>query len=252
MQLRKITSLLVVALLVSASAMAATLGAQAKPDISGKYEGLAKGAGIGEVPLTAEIKNDNGKISGKLDIPQGAANITSGSFVDGKLSMKVDAAGTELTINGTFKDDKITGDWALEGQTGTFELKKIGAAAATTTPPATTSTPPAATSTPPAAKPAAGGDPVTGEWEGAADAGGTSIPFTLKLKLDGDKVTGSTESAQGPAAISKGSFVGDKISITLDTPGGAIVLSGILKDGKITGDFDFAGQAQGKWEAKKK
>lgn len=245
MQLRKITSLLIVALLVSASAMAATLGAQAKPDIAGKYEGLAKGAGIGEVPLTAEIKNDNGKISGKLDIPQGAANITSGSFVDGKLSMKVDAAGTELTINGTFKDDKIVGDWALEGQTGTFELKKIGAAAATTTPPA-------ATSTPPAAKPAAGGDPVTGEWEGAADAGGTSIPFTMKLKLEGDKVTGSTESTQGPAAISKGSFVGDKISITLDTPGGAIVLSGILKDGKITGDFDFAGQAQGKWEAKKK
>jgi hypothetical protein len=245
MQLRKIMSLLVVALLVSASAMAATLGAQAKPDISGKYEGLAKGAGIGEVPLTAEIKNDNGKISGKLDIPQGAANITSGSFVDGKLTMKVDAAGTELTINGTFKDDKIVGDWALEGQTGTFELKKIGAAAATTTPPA-------ATTTPPAAKPAAGGDPVTGEWEGAADAGGTSIPFTMKLKLDGDKVTGTTESAQGPAAISKGSFVGDKISITLDTPGGAIVLSGILKEGKIAGDFDFAGQAQGKWEAKKK
>src|SRR5687767_12337522 len=240
MQLRKITSLLIVALLVSASAMAA----QAKPDISGKYEGLAKGAGIGEVPLTAEIKNDNGKITGKLDIPQGAANITSGSFVDGKLSMKVDAAGTELTINGTFKDDKITGDWALEGQTGTFELKKTGAAAAATPPPAAV-TPPAAT------KPAAG-DPVTGDWDASADVGGQSLPFTMKLKLEGDKVTGSTESAQGSVPISKGSFVGDKLSITIDTPNGAVVLTGIIKDGKLTGDFDFAGQAQGKWEAKKK
>jgi hypothetical protein len=245
MQLRKITSLLVVALLLSASAVAATLGAQAKPDISGKYEGIAKGAGIGEVPLTAEIKNDNGKISGKLDIPQGTANITSGTFVDGKLSMKVDAAGTELTINGTFKDDKITGDWALEGQTGTFELKKTGAAAAATPPPAA-ATPPAAT------KPAAGGDPVTGDWDATADVGGTSLPFTMKLKLEGDKVTGSTESAQGSVPISKGSFVADKLSITIDTPNGAVVLTGIIKDGKLAGDFDFAGQAQGKWEAKKK
>lgn len=245
MQLRKITSLLVVALLLSASAVAATLGAQAKPDISGKYEGIAKGAGIGEVPLTAEIKNDNGKISGKLDIPQGTANITSGTFVDGKLSMKVDAAGTELTINGTFKDDKITGDWALEGQTGTFELKKTGAAAAATPPPAA-ATPPAAT------KPAAGGDPVTGDWDATADVGGTSLPFTMKLKLEGDKVTGSTESAQGSVPISKGSFVGDKLSITIDTPNGAVVLTGIVKDGKLAGDFDFAGQMQGKWEAKKK
>jgi hypothetical protein len=239
MQLRKITSLLVVALLLSASAVAATRGAQAKPDISGKYEGIAKGAGIGEVPLTAEIKNDNGKISGKLDIPQGTANITSGTFVDGKLSMKVDAAGTELTINGTFKDDKITGDWALEGQTGTFELKKTVAAAAATPPPAAT-------------KPAAGGDPVTGDWDATADVGGTSMPFTMKLKLEGDKVTGATESAQGSLPISKGSFVADKLSITLDTPNGAIVLSGIIKDGKLTGDFDFAGQMAGKWEAKKK
>jgi len=250
MQLRKITSLLVVALLVSASAMAATLGAQAKPDISGKYEGIAKGATIGEVALTAEIKNDNGKITGKLDIPQGPANITSGSLVDGKLIMKVDAAGTELTFNGTFKDDKITGDWALEGQTGTLELKKIVAAAATT-PPATT-TPPAATTPAPETKPAAGGDPVTGDWDAAADAGGTSLPFTMKLKLEGDKVTGSTESAQGSLPVSKGSFMGDKLSITLDTPNGAIVLTGIIKDGKLTGDFDFAGQMTGKWEAKKK
>ena len=245
MQLRKITSLLVVALLLSASAVAATRGAQAKPDISGKYEGIAKGAGIGEVPLSAEIKNDNGKISGKLDIPQGTANITSGTFVDGKLSMKVDAAGTELTINGTFKDDKITGDWALEGQTGTFELKKTVAAAAATPPPAA-ATPPAAT------KPAAGGDPVTGDWDATADVGGSSMPFTMKLKLEGDKVTGATESAQGSLPISKGSFVADKLSITLDTPNGAIVLSGIIKDGKLTGDFDFAGQMAGKWEAKKK
>ena len=242
MQLRKITVLLVVAFLASATAIGATTRTQAKPDmLSGKYQGTAKGASIGELPLSADIKNDNGKISGKLEIPTGTATITSGTFADGKLSMKVDAGGNELTINGMLKDDKITGDWALEGQTGTFELKKMGAAAAAP------STPPAA-----ATKPAPSGDPVTGEWDASADAQGTSIPFTMKLKLEGDKVTGSTESAQGALPISKGSYVGEKLSFTLDTPNGPIVLTGTIKDGKLTGDFDFAGQFQGKWEAKKK
>ncbi|HJQ67484.1 MAG TPA: hypothetical protein VKA70_00820 [Blastocatellia bacterium] len=245
MQLRKITSLLVVALLVSASALASTAAAQAKPDISGKYEGMAKGAGIGEVPLTAEIKNDNGKISGKLDIPQGTATITSGTFADGKLSMKVDAGGTELTINGTFKDDKITGDWALADQTGTFELKKMGAAAAPATPPAA-STPPAES------KPAAGGDPITGDWDATVDAGGSSFPFVLKLKLEGDKVTGVSESSMGNAPLSKGSFVGDKLSFTLEIPQGAISFTGIVKDGKVKGNFEFPGQGSSTWEAKKK
>ena len=244
MQLRKITVLLVVALLASATAMGATMRTQAKPDmLSGKYQGIAKGASIGELPLSAEIKNDNGKISGKLEIPTGTANITSGTFADGKLSMKVDAGGNELTINGTVKDDKITGDWAMEGQTGTFELKKMAAAAAAPSTPST--------GTPPAAKPAAG-DPVTGEWDASADAQGTSIPFTMKLKLEGDKVTGSTESAQGALPISNGTYAGDKLSFQLDTPNGPIKMSGIIKDGKLTGDFDFAGQFQGKWEAKKK
>ena len=243
MQLRKITSLLVVALLISASALTAA-GAQAKPDISGKYEGVAKGAGIGEVPLSAEIKNDNGKITGKLDIPQGTATITSGTFVDGKLSMKVDAAGSELTINGTFKDDKITGDWALADQTGTFELKKMGAAAAPAQPPAAT--------TPPAATPAAGGDPITGDWDATVDAGGTSFPFVLKLKLEGDKVTGVSESSMGNAPLSKGTFVGDKLSFTLDIPQGAISFTGTVKDGKIKGNFEFPGQGSSTWEAKKK
>lgn len=242
MQLRKITFLLVVALLASATAIGATTRPQAKPDmLSGKYQGIAKGASIGELPLSAEIKNDNGKVSGKLEIPTGTANITSGSFTDGKLSMKVDAGGNELTINGTLKDDKITGDWALEGQTGTFELKKMGAAAAAPSTPSP-ATPPAAT----------GGDPVSGEWDASADAQGTSIPFTMKLKLEGDKVTGSTESAQGALPITKGSYVGGKLSFTLDTPNGPIVMSGVIKEGKVTGDFDFAGQFQGKWEAKKK
>ena len=85
-----------------------------------------------------------------------------------------------------------------------------------------------------------------------ADVQGMSIPFTLKLKLEGDKVTGESTSDQGTAAISKGSFAADKLSLLLDTPGGALKLDAVLKEGKLVGDLDFASQFQGKWEANKK
>jgi hypothetical protein len=244
-----IMTLLSVTLLVTLSSVASartltneTNQATATDNLSGKYEGVAKSDQLGDIPLTVEIKNDNGKLSGKIETPQGPAAITSGTYADGKVTMKFDAGGNEGTVTATLAGDKITGKWELGGQGGALELKRAGAVMAGPTPTA----PPSAGSVP------AAGDPVSGEWDAAADAQGTSIPFTLKLKLEGDKVTGTSDSAQGSAALSKGTYVAGKLSFSLETPNGAIGLTGTVKDGKIVGEFDFAGQMTGKWEATKK
>jgi hypothetical protein len=92
--------------------------AAAQDTISGKYEGVAKSDQMGDIPLTAEIKNENGKISGKIDSPQGQLMITSGTFADGKLTMKFDAGGNEGTVTATLQGDKIIGKWELAGQGG--------------------------------------------------------------------------------------------------------------------------------------
>ena len=236
MAYRRFTALLAVLLLLTAAAAAA----QTKDEVSGKYEGVAKSAALGEIPLTVEVKNDNGKLSGKLDTPQGTIMITDGSYKDGKVSLKFDAGGNEGTVNAKMKEGKIVGEWTLAGQTGTLELKKAGAG--TMAGPPSTPTPAASNAK----------DPISGEWAATADVQGMSIPFTLKLKLEGDKVTGESTSEQGTAAISKGTFASDKLSILLDTPNGALKLDAMLKEGKLVGDLDFASQFQGKWEAKKK
>lgn len=236
---RKIMTLLLMALLVAASAtsLAATFNNSIGEDkLSGKYEGVAKNDQMGDIPLTVELKNDNGKLSGKMDIPTGTANITSGTYADGKIMMKFDAGGQEGTINGTVDGDKITGKWELAGQTGTFELKKVGAMA----------------SAAPKADAAPAGDPVSGDWDAEADAQGNAIPFTLKLKLEGDKVTGSSESAMGAAPLSKGSYVGGKLTFNLDIPQGSITFTGMVKEGNINGEFEIPGMGAGKWKAKKK
>lgn len=253
MQSRKFMTPLLIAVLLTVSTVASAASfnkstnqpAQNKDTLSGKYEGVAKSDSMGDIPLTVEIKNDNGKLSGKIDTPQGPAAITSGTFDNGKIVMKFDAGGNEGTVTAMLAGDKISGKWELGGQGGPLELKKAGLAAAAA--PSAGGTPPAA-----GAAPAAAGDPISGEWEASADAQGTAIPFTLKLKLEGDKVTGTSDSAQGAAPLSKGTYVAGKISFSLETPNGAIGMTGTVKDGKIVGDFDFAGQMTGKWEAKKK
>ena len=248
MQSRKLTTPLLVAVLLALSTVASAASfnkstnqpGQNKDTLSGKYEGVAKSDQIGDIPLTVEIKNDGGKLSGKIDTPQGPAAITGGTFDNGKIVMKFDAGGNEGTVTAMLDGDKISGKWELGGQGGPLELKRAGMAA--------THAPPSAAG---ASSPAAG-DPISGEWDAVADAAGTSFPFTLKLKLDGDKVTGSSDSAQGTAPLSKGTFSANKLTFSLDTPNGAIVMTAMVKDGKLNGDFDFAGQMTGKWEAKKK
>ena len=240
MQLRRSVALLAIALLISSVALAAPFNRLAlddKADISGKYEGVAKSEAFGEIPLTVNLKNTGGKLSGTIETPQGPANITDGSYADGKVTLKFDAGGNEGVVTATLNGDRIVGKWELGGAGGTLDLKKAGG----TTPSAS-----------PAPAPAAGGDPISGDWDGSADAGGMTIPFTLKLKLDGNKVTGTSTSDQGSATISNGKWDGNKLSFSLDTPQGAITMTGVVKDGKIAGDFDFSGQMTGKWEAKKK
>jgi hypothetical protein len=247
MQSRRILTLFVIGLLmcgssaVSAASFNTSASAQNKPaEISGKYEGVAKSPALGEIPLTVEIKNEGGKLSGKIDTAQGALPITSGTYVDGKIVMKFDAGGTEGTVKATPNGDKIVGEWEMGGQTGTIELKKVGTPAG---------------GGPPAGTPPSGGsaaDPITGDWAASADVGGNALPFTLKLKNEAGKVSGSSESDMGTAQLSKGTFAGDKLDFVLDTPNGAIAFTAVLKAGVLTGEYDFAGQAKGKWEAKKK
>ncbi len=232
MQSKKLAILLAV-LLLTVAASAATL--QSDP-VTGKYVGVAKSAAIGDIPITVNLKNDGGKLSGSVDTPNGPAAITSGSFANGKLTMKLDAGGNEINITAKLEGDKITGEWELAGQTGTLELKREGAMAAA----------------PSTSTPAAGGDPITGDWDATVDIQGQQFPFTLKLKLTGDKVTGTSESEQGAVTLSDGTYKDGKLSFSLDTPNGAVKMTGAVNAGKIAGDFDFAGQFQGKWEAKKK
>jgi hypothetical protein len=80
-----------------------------------------------------------------------------------------------------------------------------------------------------------------------------TVPGTFKLKLEGDRVTGTVESAHtGAGTLTDGAWKENKLSCTLKFAAhDSIAITGNLKDGKLSGEFQTEGM-QGTWEAEKK
>jgi len=85
-----------------------------------------------------------------------------------------------------------------------------------------------------------------------ADAQGQPFPFLLTLKVDGETVSGSSSSQLGDSNIKSGTWKEGKLYFQLEGSNGVITMSATVVDGKLAGEFDFAGQLQGKWVAVKK
>ncbi|HEX2270851.1 MAG TPA: hypothetical protein VHH35_15000 [Pyrinomonadaceae bacterium] len=210
----------------------ATSAALAQDTLSGKYEGTVKTAGAADEKVSLELKNDAGKISGRLMKGQTAIDVTEGTLAESKLTLKLGAAAKDGTINANVAGDTITGDWTAGTAKRSFELKKVSASAA--------------------APPAASAVNLNGQWEAVADAQGQPFPFLLVLKIEGETVTGSSSSQLGEAQIKSGTWKDGKLVFEVEGQNGVISLSATVVEGKLSGEFDFAGQLQGKWVAVKK
>jgi hypothetical protein len=207
--------------------------ALAQDTLSGKYEGTLKNTGGADEKVSLELKNDGGKISGRMTKGETAMDIAEGSLAESKLSLKL----KDGMINAVVAGDKITGDWSSGDKKGTLDLKKVVPAAAAA--PAAPATPATAVN-------------LTGEWDAIADAQGQTVPFLLTLKVEGETVTGSSSSQLGDSTIKNGFWKEGPLSFDLESQNGTINMSATVVEGKLSGQFDVAGQLQGKWVAVKK
>ena len=204
--------------------------AQGTPqNLSGTYEGTVK-TDTREVKVTLELKNEAGKISGRVITGTTTADSTEAKLENGTLTLSF---GADKTLTVKVDGDKLVGE-ATEGTMKIpIELKKV--------------TPAAAAAAPPTA-------PVnlSGNWDAVADANGQPFPFALTLKVDGETVTGSSSSQLGDSQVKNGSWKAGKLVFELEGQNGTISMSATVVDGKLSGEFDYSGQLQGKWVAVKK
>jgi hypothetical protein len=232
--MRQVVGVLLTLLFASAVALCQGTGTATPNNLSGKYEGTSKADGSADVPITLDLKQEGNKFSGRLSSAHNAGEISEGTFSEGNLTLKVNHAGKEGTLTGRVEGEKITGTWVMGAQKGVLELKKV-------VPPATVAVE-ASPATP---------DSLSGDWDGVAEAG-EPFPFLLTLKVDGEKVTGGSSSQLGESKISSGSWKDGKLNFVLDSSNGVVTMSATLVEGKLTGEFDYAGQMQGKWVAIRK
>jgi hypothetical protein len=211
------------ALLMLACSPLVITAQEAKPPTSwaGKYEGLAKGP-EGDVKMTLEILDEAGKLSGQAATSKSSYKFAKGELVDGVLTLELEPGTSKGKLTLRQKDDKLVGELLVDGKAGPVEFRKVAK------------------------------DEISGEWDASADAQGQPFPFTLVLKLDGEKVTGSSSSQLGNSEISSGTWKDGKLSILINGTSGAISLMATIDGGKLIGDYDFAGQLQGKWVAVRK
>jgi len=215
------------ALLFAPAALVAQPSTNAKQDagpssFAGKYEGTVKDE-TGEAKMALDVVEQSGKFSGTLTSPRGVFKIIKGELANGALTLEIEKPGggsgtMTLRQNGS----NLTATFSDAGKNQTVELRKIVA------------------------------DEVSGEWDAAADVQGQAFPFTLNLKVDGEKVTGTSDSQLGHSTIEKGVWKDGTLTLLFDSGGSAIGLIATLDGGKLIGDFDYAGQMQGKWVAVRK
>jgi hypothetical protein len=202
-------------------AVALAQGGNQNSTLSGKYEGTAKGPD-GEIHLTLDLVDDGGKISGQVTSPHGLYKIVKAQMAAGVLTLDAEGSNSKGKLTLRQKDDLLSGDFTADGKTGAIEFRRTAK------------------------------DEISGEWEAVADAQGQAFPFSLSLKLDGEKVTGSSSSQLGTSNISSGVWKDGKLAIMLESGSGQIALVATIVEGKLSGDYDFSGQASGKWVAQKK
>ena len=214
--------------------------AQGTPDLSGKYEGMVKKpGGTTEEKVSLDLKSEGGKLTGRATHGAKSVDTTDAKFENGTLTLSF---GPEHKFIAKVDGDKLVGEISDGPTKIPLELKKVMPAAAAPTGPPSSS----------AAEVPAGAVNLNGQWDAVADANGQPFPFLLTLKIDGENVSGGSSSQLGEAAIKSGSWKEGRLTIELEGANGVISMSATVIEGKLSGEFDYAGQLQGKWVAVKK
>ena len=204
------------------------------PNVSGTYQGTVKRPGAPEEKVSLELKSEDGKITGRANHGDKTAVVTDAKLENGTLTLNF---GKEASFIAKVDGDKLLGELVSGTQRFPIELMKVT---------------PATAAAPATAAGAAVPFNLDGQWEAVADANGQPFPFLLTLKVDGENVTGSSSSQLGDSTIKTGSWKGGKLALEMEGANGVVTLNATVVEGKLSGEFDYAGQLQGKWVAVKK
>jgi len=202
-------------------------GEQPEDPISGNWNVTFNDNG-NALPATFTLKLEGTTVTGTVYADKtGEGTIHKGKWADGKLDFTVEFnQHKSLIVDGILKDGKLFGGCHHpDGPTYKWEATRT----------------------------AKNDDPISGEWNVTFYVHDLKTPASFAFKVDGTRVTGTAYSNHtGAGTIRDGKWVDGKLSFTLDfKKHESIAISGMLKEGKLIGEFTTEGFTD-KWEASRK
>jgi hypothetical protein len=208
----------------------APVAAAANGGVSGTWS-LVAVTPQGELPLTMEVKEAAGKVTGSLSSAMGVVAIESGTYASGKLGFDLNI-GAVYHVDLDVVGDKITGKW---GQAGTDGGAVTGTRKGGTTAPA-------------AAEPQ-----IDGDWDARASSPEGVLTFTLTLKRDGSSLSATLSTPEGSMAGQNASCAAGKVSFEVEYMGGRYRIESTVSGNKLTGRWTEVGASNtGDFSAERK
>ena len=99
--------------------------APAKAAVNGHYQGTAKNRAEETIPVTFELAEKEGTMSGMIRSDHGDFTITGGSHKGDDVTLEFDAGGPTGTITLKLAEDKLSGTWSAGDDGGPIEVKKV-------------------------------------------------------------------------------------------------------------------------------
>jgi hypothetical protein len=221
--------------------------------VAGKYQGTTE-TPEGPVPLTCELTVNGSALNGIFTAGVYSVTITGGSLAGETLTLNGDVNGMAISMTAAKKGTGFQGSWTTDSASGLFAIERVSeGSAAAAKPSAAPEAKPTGGKPADQPAPAAGGDPISGDWDGLVDTPDQQRPITLKLKLEGEKVTGEIGSEMGTVALQSGSYSGGNLSIAFPfQTGDMITMTAVLQEGKLVGQLSLGGQMTVAWVAVRK
>ena len=121
---------LVVCIVVAVCSVAAAQQGKSAPAnraLAPTYEGTAKNNAGELIPVTLELTEKEGALSGMIRSSHGDFTITGGSHHGEEVTIQFDAGGPTGTVSLKMAGDQLSGTWSAGDDGGTIEVKKAAA-----------------------------------------------------------------------------------------------------------------------------
>jgi len=93
--------------------------------LTGSYEGTAKNKSEEVIPVTIDLTEKEGVLSGTIHSTHGDFTITAGSHQGEAVHVEFDAGGPIGTISLKLSDEKLSGTWSAGEDGGPIDVKKV-------------------------------------------------------------------------------------------------------------------------------